>query len=70
MQPLIPIEERQTLTVPQLALLLGVSRQHAYRLTQRGELPIQPIRLGRRVVFPRAAVMKWLAGEPVGEGDR
>jgi excisionase family DNA binding protein len=51
------------MTVTQFAALLGVSRQHAYRLTQQGELPVQAIRLGRRLVFSRAAVMKWLAGE-------
>jgi excisionase family DNA binding protein len=58
-----PTEECQTMTVTQFAALLGVSRQHAYRLTQQGELPVQAIRLGRRLVFSRAAVMKWLAGE-------
>ena len=45
---------RLTLTVPETAELLGVSRAFAYTLVARGELP--SLRLGRRVVVPRVAI--------------
>ncbi len=42
------------LSVGEAAMLLGISRAHAYELVARGELA--HIRLGRRVVVPRRAV--------------
>jgi excisionase family DNA binding protein len=42
-----------TLTVPQAARVLGISRALACELVARGELP--SLRLGRRVVVPRQA---------------
>jgi excisionase family DNA binding protein len=39
---------REWLTVPELALLLGVPRTRAYELIQRGELPA--VRLGERTI--------------------
>lgn len=41
-------------TVEEAALLLGISRAHAYRLISRGEL--RHIRLGRRIVVPDRAI--------------
>jgi len=41
-------------TVPEVAVLLGVSRAFAYELVARKELPA--LRLGRRLVVPRAAL--------------
>jgi excisionase family DNA binding protein len=43
-----------TLSVPETAALLGISRAHAYELVARRELPA--IRLGRRVLIPRQAI--------------
>lgn len=43
------------LTVTEAAELLGISRAFAYELVARGELP--SIRLGRRVVVPRAQLL-------------
>ena len=44
-----------TLTIPQAAVLLGVSRNTAYEDARRGELAGVPvIRVGRRLLIPRA----------------
>jgi excisionase family DNA binding protein len=47
-----------TLTVEQAAGILGISRGLAYELAARGEIPC--LRLGRRIVVPRAALAKML----------
>jgi excisionase family DNA binding protein len=47
--------ERLVLTVAEAGDLLGISRAFAYELVARGELPV--IRLGRRIVIPKAALL-------------
>ena len=47
--------ERLVLTVTEAGELLGISRAFAYELVARGELPV--IRLGRRIVVPKAALL-------------
>jgi excisionase family DNA binding protein len=65
-------EESLLLTVPQAARLLQVSRNTAYELIGRGELPA--IRLGERLIrIPRFALESWIRRqvppeEPLGEG--
>ena len=44
-----------TISVPEAGTLLGISRALAYELAARGELPT--LRLGRRLVVPRAALL-------------
>ena len=51
--------ERQTLTIPEAAKVLGIGRASAYSAVRRGELPV--IRIGKRVVVPRAALERMLA---------
>lgn len=46
------------LTVAQTAKLLGISRGGAYALVARNELP--HVRLGRRIVVPRAVLERFL----------
>jgi excisionase family DNA binding protein len=46
--------DKLTLTVPETAKLLGISRGHAYELVARQELPA--IKLGRRLLIPRQAI--------------
>jgi len=53
--------ERQTVTVEQAAQALGVGRNLAYELVRTGKLP--SLRLGRRIVVPRAALDRLLAGD-------
>lgn len=42
--------DRRTVTVPEAAEILGISRSGAYDLISRGALP--GLRLGRRIVVP------------------
>jgi excisionase family DNA binding protein len=46
------------MTASEVADLLHVDRKTVYQAVQRGELPHR--RLGRRVLFERAAVLSWL----------
>lgn len=40
----------KTVTVQEVAELLGISRNHAFRCVQRGEIP--SFRIGRRLLVP------------------
>ena len=50
--------EARTLTVDEAAKLLGISRNLAYELVRLGQIP--SVRLGRRIVVPRAALERLL----------
>lgn len=41
-----------TMTIPETAVLLGISRSAAYRAVTRGEIP--SVRIGRRLLVPTA----------------
>jgi excisionase family DNA binding protein len=45
-------------TADELAAKLGVDRKTVYDGASRGVIPCR--RLGRRVLFPRAAIERWL----------
>jgi excisionase family DNA binding protein len=51
-------QERLTLTVEEAAAVLGISRAFAYEAVRRGEVP--SIKIGRRVLVPRAALERML----------
>ena len=51
-------EGRLVVTVSEAAELLGISRGLAYELARAGQMP--SLRLGRRLVVPRAALVTWL----------
>jgi excisionase family DNA binding protein len=51
-------EGRLVVTVTEAAELLGISRGLAYELARAGQLP--SLRLGRRLIVPRAALLEWL----------
>jgi excisionase family DNA binding protein len=55
-------EERLTYTLDEAARRLGISRALAYEAAQRGELPV--CRIGRRVLVPRAALLRLLEDGP------
>jgi excisionase family DNA binding protein len=55
------LAERLTLTVEEAAQTLGISRAFAYEAVRRREIP--SIRIGRRVLVPRAALERMLTGE-------
>ena len=52
------IEKRLCITVPEAAAMLGLSRNFGYELVKQGQLPV--IRLGKRLLIPRAALEKML----------
>jgi excisionase family DNA binding protein len=51
--------QRLTITVPEAAQLLGVSRMSAYSAVRLGAIP--SVRIGRRVLIPRIALDRLLA---------
>jgi excisionase family DNA binding protein len=53
-----------TISVSEAARVLRISRNLAYELVARGEIPA--LRLGRRIVIPRAQLDRLLAGPPAG----
>ncbi|MBA3361055.1 MAG: helix-turn-helix domain-containing protein [Acidimicrobiia bacterium] len=58
------LDSRITLTVEEVASLLGLGRTAAYEAARRGEIPIR--RLGRRVLIPVPALQAWLGIENGG----
>ena len=59
--------ERLTVTVPEMAQMLGIGRIKAYELANIKGFPA--IRLGKRIVVPVDQLIKWLeeranAGDP------
>ncbi len=50
----------ETCTVPEAGKILGIGRNGAYEAARTGELPT--IRLGRRIVVPKAALKRLLEG--------
>ena len=51
---------RKTLTILEAANALGIGRNAAYEAARRGEIPT--IRIGKRIVVPRAAFEQMLQG--------
>ena len=57
--------ERLTITIPEAAKILGVSRGAAYAAAADKTIPT--IRVGRRLLVPRAALDRMLDIDCVGE---
>jgi excisionase family DNA binding protein len=56
--------EKPTLTVEEVAEVLGVSRSTAYDAVKTGQIPT--VRINARWLIPTAALQRWLANaEPV-----
>jgi excisionase family DNA binding protein len=53
--------ERETLTVPEAAKRLGIGRITAYNAAKSGDLPT--LKFGSRMVVPKEALDRMLAGE-------
>lgn len=58
------VNYKRTYSVPEFAEVCGISRAHAYRLVDRGEIPV--VSLGQRRIIPGWYVDK-LLGEPEKE---
>ena len=54
-----------TMTAAEVAEALGVSEWSLYRSVREGTCPIEPIRVGRRMVWSSAKVMVLLGMDPV-----
>ncbi len=50
-------------TADEVAQMLGVDRKTVYAAAERGEIPHR--RLGRRVLFERGTLLRWLSGESI-----
>jgi len=60
--------EKLVMSVPEAGELLCISRAQAYLMVKRGILPV--LRLGRRIVVPRPALMKMLENARAGNAAR
>lgn len=65
---LVADDPAATITIPEAAKLLGISRNAAYEAASRGELP-GAIRLGRRVLVARAVLLAALGLPAVPSGS-
>lgn len=54
-----PAAERRTWTIEEAAQILGISMQSAYEAARKGRIPV--VRMGRRLLVPRAALDAMLA---------
>jgi len=55
------VQLRLTLTADEVAEILGIGRSAVYESIRRGDLPA--LRFGRRIVVPRAALLRLLGEE-------
>lgn len=51
-------EERTTLTIPEVATMLGINEAAGYELAKQEGFP--SLLVGRRIIVPRAAFERWL----------
>ena len=56
------IKARLTLSIDEVASVLGLGRTAAYEAARRGDIPSR--RLGRRVIVPVPAFLDWLGATP------
>ena len=47
-----------TMSLPNAAKILGISRGHCYQLARAGGLPVRVLRLGGRMVVPTAELRR------------
>ena len=57
---------QQTYSVDEVAALLGIGRNGAYEGVRSGQIPA--IRIGKRILIPKAALDRMLARDPVATG--
>jgi excisionase family DNA binding protein len=61
-EPVSLDDNRLTYTLAEAASRLGISASLAYEAAHRGELPV--CRIGRRMLVPRAALLRLLGQDP------
>lgn len=57
-------QERKTYRIEEAAKLLGIGRNHCYEAAKRGDIP--SIKIGKRILVPRAALDRMLEGSSRG----
>ncbi len=61
---------RQTLSISDLAVILGIDRSSAYELAKQNLLPVPVFRVGRRLLVSKRAVNRLLKADvatPIGD---
>lgn len=58
----VPVAERLVYSIAEAAELLNLSERSAYAAAKRGEIPV--LKMGSRMVVPKAALDAMLAGTP------
>jgi len=66
----IKVPDRATMTVPEAARRLGISRGHAYELAAAGKFPAPIIKAGNRILVPTAGLDRALGLDPEQRRDR
>jgi excisionase family DNA binding protein len=56
------LQGRLTISVEEVATILGLGRSAAYEAARRGQIPTR--RLGRRIVVPVPLLLEWLGVTP------
>lgn len=59
--------EKIMLTVPEAAQILRIDKVTVYELARAGRIPA--IRIGRRVLVPREALMRWIETEAMAKKE-
>ena len=59
-------QERLCFSIPEAARMLGISRGLAYELARSGQIPV--LRLGKRLLVPKAALERLLSQPDASEG--
>lgn len=60
--------DKEVFTVPEAGQILGIGRNSAYEAVRRGE--IRAVRIGKRLVVPKAEVRRILGESPSGQEGR
>ena len=66
-QSTTPLVEPKTYTVRQTSKALDISLNATYAAVRAGEIP--SVRVGRRILIPRAALERWLASAGEASDD-
>lgn len=62
------VSERKTYNIEEAGRLLGVGGNQAYEAARTGQIPT--IKIGKRILVPKAAFDRMLNGGGDGAGDR
>ena len=59
------VQEKVMLTVPEAARILRIDKVTVYKLAKSNGFPA--LRIGRRVLIPREALMRWIEAESMNK---